>query len=95
MFKGIISHPSEPPGEIIAFGVSPVNYFRFRFRVKFQNHRPSCSGEGDFFKVFAIFKGFGIVPNFSGFCSPFLRMFHMKFGFDLLSGFREEYLLIL
>ena len=25
-FKGIISPPSEPPGEIMPFGVSPVNY---------------------------------------------------------------------
>ena len=26
MFKGLISPPSEPPGEIMSFGVSPVNY---------------------------------------------------------------------
>ena len=25
-FKGLISPPSEPPGEIMSFGVSPVNY---------------------------------------------------------------------
>ena len=25
-FKGLISHPSEPTGEIMSFGVSPVNY---------------------------------------------------------------------
>ena len=24
--KGLISPPSEPPGEIMSFGVSPVNY---------------------------------------------------------------------
>ena len=26
MFKGLIFPPSEPPGEIMSFGVSPVNY---------------------------------------------------------------------
>ena len=26
-FKGLISPPSEPPGEIMSFGVSPVNYY--------------------------------------------------------------------
>ena len=25
-FKGLISPPSEPPGEVMSFGVSPVNY---------------------------------------------------------------------
>ena len=25
-FKGLMSPPSEPPGEIMSFGVSPVNY---------------------------------------------------------------------
>ena len=62
---------------------------------KFQNHRPSGSGEEDFLKVFAIYSHSGHLGHvtliiYINFHSPFLRMLHMKFGFDRPSGFREE-----
>ena len=62
---------------------------------KFQNHRPSGSGEEDFLNVFAISSHGGHLGHvtwiiYTNFCSPFLRMFNMKFGFDWPSGFREE-----
>ena len=68
------------------------------FHAKFQNHRPSGCGEEDFLKVFAIFAIYshgghlGLVTwtIYINFHSPFLRMFHMKFGFDWPSGFRGE-----
>ena len=58
---------------------------------KFQNHRPSGSGE-DFF---AIYSHGGHLDHvtwtiYIKFCSPFLRMLHMKFDFDWPSGFRGE-----
>ena len=65
------------------------------FHAKFQNHRPSGSGEEDFLNVFAIYSHGGHVGHvtmiiYINFHSPFLRMLHMKFGFDWPSGFREE-----
>ena len=62
---------------------------------KFQNHRPSGSGEEDFLKVFAIYSHGGHLDHvtlsiYTNFRSPFLRMFHIKFGFEWPSGFREE-----
>ena len=63
---------------------------------KFQNHRPSGSGEDDFFlKVFAIYSHGGHLGHvtwiiYINFRSPFLRMLHMKLGFDWPSGFRED-----
>ena len=62
---------------------------------KFQNHRPSGSGEEDFFKVFAICSHGGHLGHvtltiYTIFYSLFLRMLHIKFGFDWPSGFREE-----
>ena len=62
---------------------------------KFQNHRPSGSGEEDFKTVFAIYSHGGHLGHvtltiYTNFRSPFLRMLHMKFGFDWPSGFREE-----
>ena len=64
----------------------------------FQNHRPSGYGEVlRFLKVFAIYShgghlghGFVTWTIDINFCSPFLRMLHMKFGFDWPSGFRGE-----
>ena len=61
---------------------------------KFQNHRPSGSGER-FLKVFAIYSHGGHLGHvtwtiYINFSSPFLRMLHMKFGFDWPSGFRGE-----
>ena len=71
---------------------------------KFQNHGPSGSGQEDFqrfllfiafSKVFAIYSpggdlGQGTWTIYTNFSSPFLRMLHMKFEFDLPSGFRED-----
>ena len=62
---------------------------------KFLNHRLSGSGEEDFLKVFAIYSHGGHLGHvtwtiYINFCSPFLRMLHMKFGFDWPSGFRGE-----
>ena len=61
--------------------------------VKFQNHRPSGSGED--LKVFAIYSHGGHLGHvtwtiYINFFSLFLRMLHMKFGFDWPSGFRGE-----
>ena len=52
---------------------------------KFQNHRPSGSGED--FKMFAIYSHGGHLGHLTwtiyiNFRSPFLRMPHMHFGFD-------------
>ena len=54
---------------------------------KFQNHRPSGSGEEDFLKVFAIYSHGGHLGHvtltiYINFYSLFLRMLHIKFGFD-------------
>ena len=62
---------------------------------KFQNHRPSGSGDEDFFKVFAIYSPGGYLSHvtwtiYVNFGSFFLRMLHMKFEFDWPSSFREE-----
>ena len=65
------------------------------FHAKFQNHRPSGSGEEDFLKIFAIYShgghlGYVTLAIYINFHSPFLRMLHMKFGFDWPSGFKEK-----
>ena len=62
---------------------------------KFQDHRTSGSGEGDFLKVFTIYRNGGhlghvtctIYINFLSYCP---RRLHMKFVIDWPSGFREE-----
>ena len=61
---------------------------------KFQNHRPSGSGE-DFKKVFAIYCHGGHLGHvtwtiYTNFRSPFLRMLKLKFGFDWPNGFRVD-----
>ena len=71
-----------------------VEFLSVMLHAKFQNHRPSGSGEG-FLKVFAIYSHGGHLGHvtwtiYINFCSPFLRMLHMKFGFDWPSGFRGE-----
>ena len=63
---------------------------------KFQDHRTSSSGEEDFLQVFTIY-GYGghlghvTCTIYINFLSHFPRRFHMNFGIDLPSGFREEY----
>ena len=64
-------------------------------QTKFQNHRPSCSEEEDFLKVFAIYSNGGYLghvtlTNYTNFNSLFLRKLHIKFGFDWPSSSREE-----
>ena len=53
---------------------------------KFQNHRPTGSGEEDFLKVFAIYSHGGHLGHvtwtiYIHFCSSLLRMLDMKFDF--------------
>ena len=62
---------------------------------KFQDHRTSGSGEGNFFKVFTIYGHGGHLGDvtwtiYTNFPSPFPRRLHIKFGFDWPSGFRGE-----
>ena len=62
---------------------------------KFQDHRTSGSGEEDFFKVFTIYGRGGHLGHvtwtiYIKFPSPFPRRFHVKFGNDWPSGFRED-----
>ena len=54
---------------------------------KFQNHRPPGSEEEDFFKIFVIYSHGGHLGHvtmtfYTNFHSLFLRMLHIKFGFD-------------
>ena len=61
---------------------------------KFQNQRPSGSGE-KILKVFAIYSHGGHLGHvtltvYTNFHCPFLTMLHIKFGFDWQSGFRGE-----
>ena len=70
-------------------GLIYTNFVELHCRMlhaKFQNHRPYGSGKEDF-----IFKGFATYSHGgNNFCSPFLRMLHIKFGFDWPSGFRGD-----
>ena len=59
---------------------------------KFRGNWPTGSGE-DFFKVFAIHSHGGHLGHVTWtIYINFLRMLHMKFGFDWPSGFRGEHL---
>ena len=63
--------------------------------VKFQNHRSPSYEEEDDFKIFVINSHGGHLGHvtmtiYANFHSFFLRMFHIKFGFDWPSSFREE-----
>ena len=58
---------------------------------KFQNRRPSGSGEEDF-KGFAIYSHGGhldyvTLTIYINFCSPIPRILHIKYGFDWSSGY--------
>ena len=75
--------------------INLVELLSLMFHAKFQNHRLSGSGEEDFLKVFAIYSHGAHFDHvtwtiYINFHSPFPRMFHMKFGFDWPSRFREE-----
>ena len=59
---------------------------------KFQNHRPSGSEEEDFKKKIAIYSHGGHLGHVTltisiNFHFLFLKMLHIKFGFDWLSSF--------
>ena len=61
---------------------------------KFNDHRPSGSGE-DFFTVITIYGHGGHLVHvtwiiYINFRSPFPRRLHIKFGFDWSNGFRGE-----
>ena len=86
----------QPPSE-----TEKIIYIKFvelesqMLHAKFQDHRPSGSGEEDFFKVFTIFEHGGHLGHvtwtiYINFRSPFPRRLHIKFGFDWPSGFRGE-----
>ena len=62
---------------------------------KFQNHRPSGSGEEDFLKVFAIYSHGGYLGHvtiniYTNLHFPFLTMLHIKFDFYWPSIFKED-----
>ena len=62
---------------------------------KFQNHRPSGSGEDYFLSFFSIYSPGGHLGHvtwtiYINFGSPFLRTLQIKFEFDWPSGFRED-----
>ena len=62
---------------------------------KIQTHRPSASGEEDLLKVFAIYShgshlGHVTLTNYTNFHSLFLRILHIKFGFDLSKRFQRR-----
>ena len=74
--------------------ISFVELLSLKLHVKFQNHRPSGSGEEDFLKVFAIYSHGGHLGHvtlaiYINFHSPFLRILNKTFGFDWPNGFRE------
>ena len=62
---------------------------------KFQNHRPSDSGEEWFKRFFAIYSHGGHLGDVTltihiNFHCPFLTMLHIKFSSDWPSRFRED-----
>ena len=71
-----------------------VEFFSLMLHAKFQNHRPSGSGEEDF-KGFLVFNSHGghlghvTLTIYINFHSPFLKILK-TFGFDWPSGFREK-----
>ena len=74
--------------------INSVELLSLMLYAKFQNRRPSGSEEEDF-KFFAIYCHGGHLGHVTWtiyiyFCFPFLRMLHIKFGFDWPSGFRGE-----
>ena len=80
------------PGVMIYIKI--IKLYCLMLHAKFQNHRPSGSGEKDFLKVFAIYShgshlGHVTLTFYINFHSLFLTMPHLKFGFYWYSGFRE------
>ena len=72
-----------------------VDLHSLMLHAKYQNHRPPGSEEEDFLKIFVIYShgghlGYVTMIIYANFNSYFLRMLHIKFGFDWPSGFRDE-----
>ena len=72
-----------------------VELLSLMLHAKFQNHRPSGSGEEDFKGFFAIYSHGGHLGHvtltiYINFHSPFLRILNKTFGFDWPNGFREK-----
>ena len=72
-----------------------VELLSLMLHAKFQNHRPSGSGEEDFKGFFAIYSDGGYLGHvtltiYINFHSPFLRILNKTFGFDWPNGFREK-----
>ena len=67
-----------------------VKLLSVMLHAKFQNHRPSGSGEDFAFYGHGDHLGNVTWTIYINFFSLFLRMFHMKCGFDWPSGFRED-----
>ena len=62
---------------------------------RFQNRRPSGSGEEDFLKIFAIYSHGGYLGPvtmtiYINFHFPTPGILHIKFGFDWSSGYLEN-----
>ena len=69
-----------------------VELLPLMLHARFQNHRPFGSGEEDFLNVFAIYShgshlGHVTLTIYTNFHSLILRILHIKFGFDWLSGY--------
>ena len=68
-----------------------VELLSLMLHAKFQNHRLSGSGVKIFKIMFLLFISMAAtLAIYINFHSPFLRMLHMKFGFDWPSRFRRE-----
>ena len=73
-----------------------IDLHSLMLHAKFQNHSPPGSEEEDFFfKDFVIYShgdhlGHVTMTIYANFHSLFLRILHIKFDFDWLSGYREE-----
>ena len=72
-----------------------INFVDLRslmLHAKFQNHRPPSSEEEDVLKIFAIYSHGGHLGHvtltiYINFHFLFLKMLHIKIGFDWLSSF--------
>ena len=69
-----------------------VDLHSLMLHAKFQHHRPP--GSKKIFKILVIYShgghlGHVIMTIYANFHSLFLRMLHIKFGFDWPSGFRD------
>ena len=72
-----------------------IELYALMLHAKFQNHRPSGSGEEDFKMIFLIYSHGGHLChetwiNYINFHPLFIWMLHVKFGFDWSSGFRQK-----